>query len=286
MASPGIRAEADYFGATYNAYAYTDGGIYLASRTPRKRVFLPLRDGAVYRKQIKIRILEDGAVILIPVERKPKRRGDWANRVAVSLGYVTMFTTSSGNAYGEKLGGMLSERTRRIGEKVKARNACHAAYMRSLRQDEDNRARRIRANNLGARKFLAQNQRELRGINAYIHGEITRMLETEKPCEIIIPVRSKQFSPMMNKESKRKLSRWTVGYIRKRLADKCAANGVAVTEVSAAYTGIVCARCGAVGRRANQVLICEICDTRDSYPLNAARNLLKKAEKTFVFNPS
>jgi transposase len=107
------------------------------------------------------------------------------------------------------------------------------------------------------------------------------MLETEKPREIIIPARSKTFGEHMRRETKQKLSRWTVGYIRKRLSDKCALLGVAIKEVNAAYTSGVCAECGNPGKRMNRTFVCDSCGIREYYPLNSANNLLKKADGTF-----
>jgi hypothetical protein len=283
--TPAARTETDYFGVSPNAYAYRDGGIRLGSRTPQRRVFIPLTDNAVHAKQLKIRLLGDRIEVLAPVESKPKHHPGWTNKVALSIGYSVMLTSSGGAEYGQKLSEMLSARSGRVYGKRKLRGAYRGACRRALERGDAKRARAIGGNNLGVKKLLAQNRREMSGIKAYVNAEIRRMLETEKPHEVVIPASSAQFAPHMQKATKQKLSRWTVGYVRKRLADKCALDGVRLTEVNAACTGAACAECGAAGRRADRVFVCGACGAKTAYPWNAARNILKKAEGTFKTPP-
>lgn len=279
--SPGMQVNTNYFGVSSRGYAYKGGGIRLASRIPQKRVFIPLKDKAAYTKQIRVRLHENYVELIIPVESKIKRHGDYLNTIALSLGYVVMLTASTGNEYGERLGVLLSERTERVYTKMKMRGTYNSAVKKSVEAGDRCFAEKIKRNNLGKKKFISQNNQEMDGIKNYINAEINRMFEMEKPGEIIIPARSKQFAQYMGKATKRKLSRWTVGYIRKRLSDKCAVNGIKLTEINAAYTGLTCSECGTIGRRMNQNLLCGTCGTNARYPLNAARNLYKKAKGTF-----
>jgi transposase len=275
-------AKADYFRVSSNAYAYKDGGIRLASRVSNRRIFIPLTDSAVYTKQITVRILENRIELLVPVEAKPKRHPDYTGTTALALGYLTMCTAANGNGYGGELGRLLTERTERMYEKNRLRGPCQGAYRKSLAEGDRKLAERIKRNNLGARKFVARNNREMDAVRTYINTEINRMLETEKPAEVVIPARSKQFAGGMSKPAKQKLSRWTVGYVRRRLRDKCSLNGVRLTEVNGAYSGTVCAGCGRVGRRSNGLFVCDRCGARIPYPQNEAMNLLKKARGAFV----
>jgi transposase len=278
----GEVANDNYFRVSGNAYAYRDGGIRLGSRVSNKRIFIPLTDSAVYTKQITVRILENRIELLVPVEAKPKRHPDYTGTTALALGYLTMCTAANGSEYGGELGGLMTARTERIYEKRKLRGPYQGAYRKSLADGAGKRAARIKSNNLGAKKFVARNNREMDAIKTYINKEINRMLETEKPAEIVIPARSKQFAGGMSKPAKQKLSRWTVGYVRRRLRDKCSLNGVRLTEVNGAYTGTVCAACGRAGRRSNGLFICDRCGARIPYPRNEAMNLLKKARGAFA----
>jgi transposase len=274
-------ASTERFRADSRCYRYKDGGIYLASRTAFKRVFIPLTDNAVHDKPITMRLKHDSAELIVAVESAVKPRKDFTNRVALYLGYSVMFTAAGGNDYGERLGEMLAARSDRVYAKRKLRGSCYGSYRKAIQGGNTARAARIKANNLGAHKLQSRNRREMDGIKSYINAEINRMLETEKPREIIIPARSKAFGEHMRRETKQKLSGWTVGYIRKRLSDKCALLGVAIKEVNAAYTSGVCAECGNPGKRMNRTFVCDSCGAREYYPQNSAHNLLKKADGTF-----
>ncbi|MDR2727813.1 MAG: transposase [Chitinispirillales bacterium] len=251
------------------------GGIYFSSRIPNKRVFVPLTDNAIYNKQITVKLLDNAIEIIAPIAVKPKNHSEYNNSVALSLGYVTMLTSSSGNEYGEKLGELLSRRSERIYQKRGERGKHYGIYKKLLESGDIAQAKRVKENNLGIKKTTRQNTRELERIKSYINTEFNIMLKKEKPSEIIIPARSKQFGDGMQKATKQKLSGWMVGYIRKRLDDKCAVNSVKITEVNGAYTGKVCSQCGGVGERANQIFKCCECGVKIPYPQNAARNLFK-----------
>ena len=55
------------FKVSPNGYRYGDGGIYLVSRTPRHRIFIPLKNNEQYNRQILFTIEEGGATLHIPV---------------------------------------------------------------------------------------------------------------------------------------------------------------------------------------------------------------------------
>ncbi|MDR1687116.1 MAG: transposase [Clostridiales bacterium] len=270
-----------YFKADKHAYRYKKGGITLASRTPYERVFIPLTDKCKYTKQITVRINEKNAEINIPVESKVKTHEDYINKVALHIGYSVMLTTSGANEYGGKLGALLSERANRISGKLKARGEYYATVRKYTQSGNIRRAKTIEQNNLGRIKFVSQNKRELEQIKSYINEEINRMIETEKPGEVVIPAKNKMFSKHMSKESRYKLSRWLVGFIRERLKFKCALHNIQVKEVSAAYTVSVCEACGAAGQRTNMTFVCGKCEAKIPSALNAARNFMKKADGVF-----
>lgn len=281
-AKPEINGKADYFYCSNSAYRYDDRGVYLTSRVSNKRIFIPLSDSAVYDKQITVKLLDSKIEITAPLEVKPKSHSDYNNSVALSLGYVTMLTSSTGNEYGEKLGEFLSQRSDRIYRKRGERGKHYGMYKKLLESGDTAQAAKIKENNLGLKKTTRQNTRELERIKSYINTEFNIMLEKEKPSEIIIPARSKQFGDRMQKATKQKLSGWMVGYIRKRLDDKCAVNSIKITEINGAYTGKICSECGGEGEKANQIFGCRECGVKIPYSQNAARNLFKKANKEFV----
>jgi hypothetical protein len=275
--APGGGGRPRRFMVAKGGYRYGDGGLWLCSRIPHKRVFIPLTDNAKRTKPLSVRLGEDTAEVTAPVESRARFHADYVNKVALHLGYAAMFTASSGNEYGAGLGGMLSARAERIYAKRKLRAVCQGAHRKAVAAKDMKKAGRIKANNLGAGKFTSRNEREMSGLKSYINAEINRMFEAEKPREVVIPAKSPLYARWMSRASKQKLSHWAVGYVRKRLEDKCALNGVALTEAGGAGASLTCAACGQPGKRANRQFVCDACGTRASHPLNAARNLLKRS---------
>jgi IS605 OrfB family transposase len=271
----------DYFKVINTGFRYADGGLWLGTRISNRRSFIPLTDNAKHTKQLTVKILDNKIEVIAPVESKVKARNDYTEKTALYLGYLKMFTSSNGSEYGSLLGEMLSARSERIYEKNRRRGKYYGLYRNAIRDNKIKIAAKIKTNNLGTLKFVGKNNREMLGIKSYINSEINRMLQTEKPSEIVIPARTPQFSGNMQKATKQKLARWVVGYIRKRLSDKCTINGIKLTEVNGAYTSLICAVCGKPGKRMNQQLVCKECDVRHDYPHNSARNLLKKSDGSF-----
>ena len=271
----------NYFKVINTGYRYADGGIWLGTRVSNRRTFIPLTDNIKHAKPLTVILQKDKIEIIAPVESKVKKRNDYTKKIGLYLGYLKLFTSSSGNDYGVQLGEMLSARSGRIYTKNKRRGKFHGLYRKAIKDNKAKTAKKIKFNNLGIIKFVSENNREISGIKSYINAEINRMLQNEKPNEIVIPARSAQFSNIMSKATKQKLARWVVGYIRKRLDDKCSLNGIKLTEVNAAYTSLTCAECGKSGNRMNQQLVCIECGVRHDYPHNSAKNLLKKSDGTF-----
>jgi len=275
------KSTGNYFKAINKGYRYADGGIWLGTRVSNRRTLIPLTDTAKHTKPLTIMLLNNKIEILAPVESKVKTYNNNTEKTALYLGYLKMFTSSTGNDYGSQLGEMLSTRTERIYAKNKRRGKYHGLYRNAVKENKTKIANKIKSNNLGTIKFVNKNKSEMLGIKSYINAEINRMLQEEKPNEIVIPAKSPQFSTNMLKATKQKLARWVVGYIRKRLSDKCSLNSIKLTVVNAAYTSLICAVCGKPGKRMNQQLVCDDCGTRYDYPHNSAKNLLKKSNGKF-----
>lgn len=271
----------DYFETYRRAYAYKKGGIAMATKVPYKRVFIPLTDNCKYDCQITVHLLEDRIVLSVPIEVRVKKHADYTNRIGAHLGYVTMITTSDGRRYGEKLGEMLSVETERITCVLARRNRLHGRYRVHRQEGEDRKAENIRRNNLGRKKYERQKEKNDVRIKTYINAELNRLLETEKPAEICVSSMSKQFAGQMSGAVKQKLSRWQIGYIRRRLEFKCRLQSVNLRLVNPAYTGRVCSDCGGLGVRKGQLFRCGSCGAEMDYGTNAARNLLKKSEGDF-----
>ena len=162
-------------------------------------------------------------------------------------------------------------------EKNRERSRLRSVYRKSIAAGNRKKAFTIESNNLGLVKYDRQKSRERAEIETYINTELNRMLETERPGRIVIT------SPIVGKRTKfrsraanRKQTESFRGYIRNRLQQKCAANGIELVEISPRDTGRICAECGALGKRLPSGFVCEKCGYSGSIALNGARNIEKK----------
>ena len=71
---------------------------------------------------------------------------------------------------------------------------------------------------------------------------------------------------------------WHRGYIRKRLAQKCAENSVELIEVFGKGISRECSVCGCIGAKEQGVYICPVCGYSDAEKVNTARNVKKRGE--------
>lgn len=270
-------SRADSFSVSPGGYSYKDNALCLVSRIPRKRVALPLKDQKTSTRQIRVCIKANYALIALPKEIKKQKHKDYQNTIYIHLGYQTMCTLSSGKLYGEKLGELLSAKSERLMEKNQERSRIRARYRESLSSGDEKRAEEIKANNLGIQKYNRQKRKEQARIETYVNGELNRMLEAEKPEKIVItrPLTINK-TPLKYKTSNRKVTEGPQSYVRKRLTQKCDANGIQLVEINSKGTGNVCSNCGMEGKRLIEGFVCEHCGFKSSIALNGARNIEKK----------
>jgi len=255
-----------YFMVTERAYRYGDHGIYLSTKESRKRVFVELTDNNQYTRQLKILLHpEQGNLeILVPIDIRVKRHGDYQAEVGVALGVNTMLTTDSGNVYGEQYG----EYHREIAEYVRA----HARSYSKNKKD-----------NPGVEKYTARKRRLDERLDSYINREINRFLRQEKPAVIYLPKLPAKQAGGINKKINHSMTMWKRGYIKNRIMQKCRENSIEVIEVYGKEIGKECSNCGAImGNRGQGIgkktefFVCEKCNLRIEERINAARNAKKE----------
>lgn len=272
--------QAQMFRVSPNGFRYRDGGIYLVSRIPRHRVFVPLTSDEKYKRQIRFELGENRAILNIPVETKIQNHEDYTNTLYVHVGNREMFTLSNGNVYGEKLEEIVFPETLRLDQKNQERGGLYrkAEYYKVNKMPE--KAIKIEINNLGRAKYDRQKKKERKRTTDYINTEINRMIREEKPFRIVIPKpvtkgRTKHYSRIVNM----KLNRNFQSYIRRRLAFKCQLHSIELIEINSKGTGTVCSNCGAEGKRWRRDFMCGQCGNHIAISLNSARNLEKKFVK-------
>ena len=268
---------ADSFCVSPGGYSYKNGALYLVSIVTRRRIMLPLKDSKTSARQLRVCIKTDHAAIAIPAEQKERKHEDFQNTIYLHLGYQNMCTLSSGNIYGRELGELSSEKSKRLMEKNRERGRVQTKYRESLALGDKKKAEDIKTNNLGIQKYNRQKNRDHARIETYINAELNRMLKTEKPGRVVItkPVAINK-TKFKYKSSNRKVTEGARGYVRKRLIQKCQANGIELEEINSKGTGIICSDCGMEGERLLEGFVCKNCGFRSTIALNGARNIEKK----------
>lgn len=271
--------DADWFRISPNGYSYKEDAMRIVCRTPRKRIFIPLKDDRRFDRQIRVNIREDSVVLAVPTEAKIRTHPDYGNTVYMHIGSRDMFTLSNGKVYGERLDERTNPETERLMQKNRERRRMYDAYEKNAASGQRQKAKNIVENNLGRQKYTKQKERERAGLTTWINAEINRMLREEKPARIVItrPV-TKNKAKIYAKTVNRRLARSFTGYIRKRLAYKCQVHSIELVEISSKGTGSLCAVCGAEGKRQGKAFLCESCGYTTTIALNAAQNIKKKYE--------
>lgn len=268
------------FKVTPNGYKYKDKALYLVSRTPRKRVCIPLKDANISARQLYICLRGKQAVVVMPVEVEIKKYLSAEAVLYAHIGYKDMLTLSNGHVYGEGLNKLVTPETERLDRKNRERGKLYEAYLREQSDGNIKKAEAIRGNNLGKEKYARVKRRKREMTQNFINSSLNRMLATEKPRKIVItkPVtknRGRNFSRGLN----RRLARSFSGYIRERLAYKCQLYGIELEQISSKGTAVICSNCGAEGKREVYDFICDSCGYQVPASFNAARNIENLAKK-------
>ncbi len=305
------QEKTDSFLVSPNGYRSDEAGLYLASRVPRRRVFLPVKGMGKADRQLRIIVQEHNVKLVFPVDVEARRKNDYTNIVYAFIGYSDMLTLSNGHIYGKKLGSLVTPETERLAEKNKERGKIYAVYLRKNGQDRDStdsgamdgydttggtmhqadkkkgnvsdeKQRKelekfrecLRENNLGRKKYNEQKRRARERTQNFINAELNRMFREEKPAKIVVPRPvTKNRERHYSSSLNRKMSRSFRGYIREQLAFKCRLNMVELVEISSKGTGSVCSECGGEGKRVKGDFICEACGYRSTIAVNSARNV-------------
>lgn len=269
---------ADGFAVTSRGYRYGEGtgskgrqchGIYISTKESRQRVFIPLTDSCRYGRQLWIRLYpEEGKVkINIPMETKIKPQRECTNEVGIAVGMETMFVTDKGNAYGSRYGEYQYALTEYVRKGI-------LNYHKNAR------------NNPGRKKYNAGKRKLEATLHTYVNAEIKRMLETESPRVIYVPKLPPVPKAGYSKKINNSVSMWQRGYVRQRLAQKCAERSIRVVEVFGKDISNECSGCGTLGKKTKDVFICEACGLEIAERENTARNVLKRGRESEAKNRS
>ncbi len=250
------------FTVSPKGYRYGNHGIYISMKEKRSRLFIPLTDNNRYDRQVYVRLQpESGKVtISVPLEVKPKRNREYQGEVGLALGMRCMLVTDTGQTYGERF--------------LEYQSAL-ADYIR----DKTPGHRRNAANNPGKQKFNAKRARLEAALHTYINAEINRMLEVEKPRVVYLPKLPGTSRAGVNKRINASVAMWQKGYVRSRLAQKCAERSIELREVFGKGISTECSRCSSAGEKAEGTFRCPACGLELPERVNAARNALRRGQE-------
>lgn len=264
------------FKVSPNGYSYKNGGVRLVGRVARRRIFIPLKDERVFKRQITVSINGDSVVLIVPVDCDLKQHDDYVNTIFIRIGYRDMFTLSSGSVYGAQFNKRVSPETDRLAAKNRERYRIYKSYSQNRENENWAKCKKIEKNNLGKKKYNAAKKRNWAATSTYINSEINRMLRTEKAGKIVICKRVNGSMSKLSKRAREKLTRGLSGYLRSRLEYKCRLNGIELVEINPSGTATTCSICGGHGKSKNAKFICDDCGGRIDAALNAAKNIEKR----------
>ena len=115
-------------------------------------------------------------------------------------------------------------------------------------------------------------------LHSYINQELNRFLKEEKPQIVYIVKLPKPQAGGVNRKINHSLAQWQRGYIRKRLAQKCAEQTIEIVEVLGKDISNECSVCGALGTKAEGKFQCLVCGYLEEEKMNTARNVKKRGQ--------
>lgn len=253
------------FSISKKAYRYGKGGIYIASKEPRKRIFVPLTDGNQYERQLFVKLYpqESRLEIIVPLDVHLKSYANYDGEVGLSLGMFAMLTTDQGNVYGERLGEITMQ---------------YADWI----QEQTKRYRENKEANPGRKKYYAQKQKRQAQMHCYINTELNRFFAEEKPKVVYIPKLPRAGRKGAVRKHNFYLHMWQRGYVRRRLEQKCIEHSVMIVEVYAKSISVICSQCGGLGEKAKGVFSCPACGYQGDTKANAARNAKNRGRNAWA----
>ena len=259
-------------------YSYKDGYIKIACAEKYKRLLIKLTDNNTYKKNntLIIKIINNKVEIHCPLKIKTKKNKSKDNIIGIDKGYKYLFAVSNDKIYGEKLNEFLNKETERLNNKNKQRNRFLALYKKYLKENNLNKANKIKENNLGKIKYNRHKNKHDQTVKSYINHSLRQLINIEKPTEIVMEqLNFINWNKTYPKSVKRKLSRWIKGYIRERLEYLCNYYDINITYINPAYTSRICNICGSFGERKGDVFTCPKHGELHA-DINASKNILNR----------
>lgn len=254
----------------------------IASMTKRRRLIVPLLGST--RLSGNISLVIQGDHIEAHYTADLKQRGVVKGKdIALDAGYTEAFTDQHGNAYGQGLGTLLSEKSDAIRVKGARRGKLRALREKAIQKGQTGKAARIQKFNLGKIKWDRVQDKARVSIKNIINRGLNEVLE-QRPETIVSENLSGVFSYSkgggFQRKLNRRLSSWTRGVLQEKVAFKALAGCSRHEQVNPAYSSQTCPNCGYVSsdnRKAHSdTFQCTHCGHADHADRVAAMNLLSR----------
>ena len=243
-------------------YSHTDEQlkIFIQGINRGKRIEVTLKDKNIHKGNLRIIMKDNSLEIHRTKEVKVKEVLREEKIIGIDKGYRCLIATSENSFYGEKLNEFLSKETERLNVVNSKRNKLWALMKKHEAEGNTIKANNILFCNFGKKKYNDKKQLFDFKVKSYINKELNRFIHIDNPSEIIFEDLSfVNWTDRYPRHVKRKLSRWIKGYIQERINYKASLKNIIITKVNPAYTSQFCYKCGALGKRSNEMFECSMC---------------------------
>lgn len=235
-------------------------GIFLAAKTKRQRMFIPLTDANVYDRMLDINLnpQKKSIEIILSLFVNTRQHEDYTGEIGISLGLWNMITTSTGNVYGSSFGKMQKDISQFVLEENHRKQAGNVS---------------------DTQKYRACKEKMDAGLKNYVNMEINRMLAQEKPKTIYMAKLPRNVGMRIKGTGDTHLLRmWKKGFVTERLQWKCQKNDIRIIEVIGREIGRECSACGQIGYTNGERFRCSSCGYEENKKVNGARNALNRGK--------
>jgi putative transposase len=227
-------------------------GVSISSLERGRPVRIPLEGEGSIAGNIRMVLLPESRRIELHISFEIKAAKAQTEEVmALDVGITEVFADDEGNLYGEKMGGVLKEATRKLDDKGRKRNKLHSLRKKYQRQGKKKKSRNIRKYNLGSKALRERKRRAKVTIENQINRAIAEALRKRQP-KVIVTEKLDLRGPARSKDISRRVSYWHRRTLKERIEFKASVAGCDRKQINPAYTSQTCPRCGYLNKANRQ----------------------------------
>jgi len=226
-------------------------GVSISSLERGNRIHIPLEGEGEIRGNIRVVLAPESRRIELHLTFEVKvAEAESEEVMALDVGITEVFADDEGNLYGQQMGAVLKEASRKLDDKGRKRNKLHALRKKYQRQGKK-KARNIRKYNLGSKALRERKGWAKITIENQINRAISEALKNRQP-KVIVTEKLDIRGPARSKEVSRRVSYWHRRTLKERIEFKASAAGCRREQVNPAYTSQSCPACGYLNKANRQ----------------------------------